>query len=114
MLPASNIVRRRGVLRRSTWSMDFVRILHRFLELLEIGPMDFDIRSPDCSLLFVCGLGWADGHRKIVLVGAGRFSRSVSVVGFRGVGPFVASSWYFQGPGTFLSTPYVPGTQFGS
>ena len=96
MLPASNTSRRLGVLRRSTWAMGFVAFGSRFLELLEIGPVDFDIRSSDCSLLFVCGLGWAGGHRKIVLIGADCASRSVLVVGF---------GWYRSVCGPFLLFP---------
>ena len=63
---ASNTTRRRGLLRRSIWSTGFVAFGSRFLELLEIGLVDFDIRSSVCFLLFVCGLGWAGGHRNIV------------------------------------------------
>ena len=72
--------------------MGFVAFVSRFLELLEIDPMDFDIRSSVCSLLFVCGLGRADGHRQIVLIGADQVPRSALMVGFRGVGLFVTSS----------------------
>ena len=114
MLPASNIIRRRGGLRRSTWSMAFSGFSQRFLDLLEIGSASFKIRSSVCSLSFVCGLGWAGGRRKIVLIGADRGSRSLLMVGFRGVGLFVAFSHYFQGLGTVLSIPGVTGTHFGS
>ena len=64
--------------------MGFVGISHRSLELLEIGPVDFDIRSSVCSLLFACGLGCVDGRWEIVLIGADCAVRllltSVSVV----------------------------------
>ena len=85
----------------------------RFLKLLEIGPASFNILSSVCSLLFVCGLGWADGRRKIVLIGPDRGSRFGLVVGFRGVGLFVASLLYFHGLGTVLSIPGVIGIHFG-
>ena len=68
--------------------MGFAGIWSRFLELLEIGPIDFKIRSSHPSLLFVCGLRWVDGRWKIVLIGADWFSRSALMVGFGGVVPF--------------------------
>ena len=91
---------------------EFRRGLVTFLELLEIGPVNFDIRSSVPSLLCACGLGWADGNRKIVLIGAGCAVRSVFMVCVCGVGPFVVRSCYFQGLGAVLGIPDVPGIQF--
>ena len=93
--------------------MGFVGISDRFLELLELGPVDFDIRSSVCSLLFVCGLGYAGCHLNIVW--RQDFGTPRSVVGgrFCGVGSFVVCSCYFHGLGTVLSTPGVTGTRLG-
>ena len=93
--------------------MGFVAFCHRFLEMLEIGLIDFEIRSSVSSLYIVRGLGWAYGHRKIVLMGADCSSRSVLVVGFCGVGPFVVCSWCLQCLEPSLATPGVLETQFG-
>ena len=72
--------------------MGFVAFWSRFFALREIGPIDVEIRSSVSSLYIVCGLGWADGHRKIVLIAPDRRPRSVLMVGFCGVGPFVVRS----------------------
>ena len=76
--------------------MGFAAFWLRFLDLLEIGPIDFEIRSSVSSLCIVRGLGWAHGHRKIVLMGADRGPRSVLMVGFGVVGKFVGRAWCFN------------------